>query len=56
VIVGHFVSMVVDFRGKRFMEVVDGRTIAQLEAALDYIPRRENVRLVALDMSVREGA
>jgi len=46
-----FVSMVVDFRGKRLMEVVDGRTIADLEAALAYIPGRENVRLVALDMS-----
>jgi transposase len=46
-----FVSMVVDFRGKRLMELVNGRTIAGLEAALDYIPGRENVRIVALDMS-----
>ena len=46
-----FVSMVVDFRGKRLMEVVNGRTIADLEAALAYIPGRENVRVVALDMS-----
>ena len=46
-----FVSMVVDFRGKRLMEVVKGRTIAELEAALAHIPGRENVRLVALDMS-----
>jgi transposase len=46
-----FVSMIVDFRGKRLMEVVDGRTIAELEGALAYIPGRENVRLVALDMS-----
>jgi transposase len=46
-----FVSMVVDFRGKRLMEVVDGRTIAELEASLAHIPGRENVRLVALDMS-----
>src|SRR6266478_4921759 len=43
--------MVVDFRGKRLMEVVDGRTIAELENALAYIPGRENVRMVALDMS-----
>jgi transposase len=46
-----FVSMVVDFRGKRLMEVVEGRTIAELEQALAYIPERDNVRLVALDMS-----
>jgi transposase len=46
-----FVSMVVDFRGKRLMDVVDGRTIDQLETALAAIPGRENVRLVALDMS-----
>ena len=43
--------MVVDFRGKRLMEVVEGRTIAELEQALAYIPERDNVRLVALDMS-----
>ena len=46
-----FVSMVVDFRGKRLMEVVEGRTIRELENTLSYIPGRENVRLVALDMS-----
>ena len=43
--------MVVDFRGRRLMELVNGRTIAELEASLAYIPGRENVRIVALDMS-----
>jgi transposase len=47
----HFVTMVVDHRGKRLMEVVHGRTGDELERALDYIPGRENVKLVTLDMS-----
>jgi hypothetical protein len=41
-----FVSMVVDFRGKRLMELVNRRTIAEIEASLAYIPGRENVRVV----------
>ena len=46
-----FVSMVVDVKNPRLFEVVEGRTIAQLEASLDHVTGRENVRLVALDMS-----
>src|SRR5262249_2733027 len=46
-----FVSMVVDVRNHRLFEVVDGRTIQQLETSLAHIAGRENVRLVALDMS-----
>jgi transposase len=47
----HFVSMLVDYRGKRLLELVEGRDRPELERALDYIPGRENVELVVLDMS-----
>jgi hypothetical protein len=33
------------------MEVVEGKETAVLKAELDYIPGRENVRWVALDLS-----
>jgi transposase len=46
-----FVTVVVDQKNHRLMEVVEGRTIAELEAALAHIPGRENVRTVAIDMS-----
>lgn len=46
-----FVSMVVDVRGRRLFELVDGRTIDKLETSLAHIHGAENVRLVALDMS-----
>jgi transposase len=46
-----FVSMVVDIRGRRLFELVDGRTIERLETSLGHIEGRENVRLVALDIS-----
>lgn len=45
-----FVSMVVDFKGRRLMELVKGRSIAEMTAALSYIPGRENVRYVATDL------
>lgn len=44
-----FVSMVVDHKNRRLMELVEGRTTGQMEAALGYIPGRENVRYVSLD-------
>ncbi|HEV8246182.1 MAG TPA: ISL3 family transposase [Polyangiaceae bacterium] len=46
-----FVTMVVDHKNKRLMEVVEGKDGATLRAALDHIPGRENVRFVALDLS-----
>lgn len=46
-----FVTMVVDHKHKRLMEVVDGKETAVLNAALDYIPGRENVRWVVLDLA-----
>ena len=46
-----FVSMVVDIRNRRLFEVVDGRTVQQLETSLGHIEGRNNVQFVALDMS-----
>ena len=46
-----FVTMVTDHSNRRLFEVVDGRASAELSAALDYIPGRDNVRFVTLDMS-----
>ena len=46
-----FVSMVVDVRNRRLFEVVEGRTIKQLVSGLSNTEGRDNVRLVALDMS-----
>jgi len=45
-----FVTMVVDHKNRRLMEVVDGKKGPELEAALAHIPGRENVRWVGLDM------
>lgn len=42
-----FVTMVVDHKNKRLMEVVHGKSADELRAALDHIPGRENVRWVA---------
>lgn len=46
-----FATMIVDFKNKRPMEVVDGKTGWQLRDALEHIPGRENVTTVALDLS-----
>jgi transposase len=46
-----FVTMIVDHKNKRLMEVVEGKEGAVLKAELDHIPGRENVRWVALDLS-----
>ena len=45
-----FVSMVVDYKNRRLFELVEGRTVAEMEAALASIPGRENVRHVVIDM------
>jgi len=45
-----FVSMVVDYKNRRLFELVEGRTVAEMEAALKDIPGRENVKQVVLDM------
>ena len=46
-----FVTMVVDHKNKRLMELVEGKSSAELTVALQHIPGRENVRWVSLDMS-----
>lgn len=45
-----FVSMVVDYTNRRLKEVVEGRTVGELEAQLAYIEGRENVRFVVADL------
>ncbi|MFL5319925.1 MAG: ISL3 family transposase [Myxococcaceae bacterium] len=46
-----FVSVVVDFKGRRLMEVVKGKSGVELEHALRDIPGRNNVQYVVMDMS-----
>lgn len=43
--------MLVDYNNKRVRELVEGRTIGELESALVHIPGRENVKNVVLDLS-----
>jgi len=45
-----FASMLVDYKNRRVMELVDGRGRGELEAALHYIPGRDNVRHVVMDL------
>ena len=45
-----FVSMVIDYKNRRLFELVEGRTVAEMEAALGHVEGRENVRNVVLDM------
>ena len=45
-----FVSVIVDFKGRRLRELVQGRTGAELEASLAHIPGRENVQHVVIDL------
>ena len=42
--------MVVDQKNKRVMELVNGKTTAQLHASLGHIEGRERVRFVSMDM------
>lgn len=46
-----FVSMVVDIKNHRLMELVEGRSSADLHVALQRIEGRENVRFVSMDLS-----
>lgn len=45
-----FASLIVDYDRKRIAEVVDGKTVKVLKKELDYIPGRECVEDVTLDM------
>ncbi len=46
-----WVSVVVDHKGKRLMELVKGRTVESLQSGLAHIKGRENVTDVTIDMS-----
>ncbi|MEM6732374.1 MAG: ISL3 family transposase [Myxococcota bacterium] len=46
-----FVTMLVDFKGRKLIDVVEGRQRVQLEEALREIEGRDNVRWVAMDLS-----
>lgn len=46
-----FATIIVDYNNKRVREMVLGKTKAELTAALKYIPGRENVKNVNLDLS-----
>ncbi len=45
-----FASLIVDHDRKRVAEVVNGKTVQAMKEALDYIPGRERVREVTIDM------
>ena len=45
-----FVSLLVDYKGRRVMEVVQGKTSAELEYSLKHIPGRHHVRFVVMDL------
>jgi len=45
-----FASIIVDYSNRRVMELVHGKTTAELAASLDYIPGKENVTKVVVDM------
>ena len=45
-----FATMIVDFKNKRPMELIQGKTGDELMGALKHIPGRENVTTVALDL------
>lgn len=45
-----FVTMIVDQSRKRLLEVANGKTAADVEAAVAHIPGRENVRWVSMDL------
>lgn len=45
-----FASLIVDFKNKKVMELVQGKTSAELKASLDHIGGKENVRNVVVDL------
>ena len=50
---GHkeFATIIVDYNNERVKELVPGRTSAQVQASLRYIPGRHHVKNVAMDLS-----
>ena len=45
-----FASVIIDYPNKRMFEVVEGKTQAEMHAALDHIEGRENVKNAVIDM------
>src|SRR6185437_5185921 len=45
-----FVTMIVDYDNRRVRELIEGKTTAALSDQLSYIPGRENVKNVVLDL------
>jgi len=45
-----FASLLIDYKNRRAIEVVEGKSCAEMTSALAYIPKRENVNLVVLDL------
>ena len=45
-----FASLIADYKNKRVMELVQGKTTAELSVALSRIPEPENVKYVILDL------
>ena len=45
-----FVCLLVDYKGRRVMEVVQGKTSAELEYSLKHIPGRHHVRFVVMNL------
>ena len=46
-----FVSLIIDHNNKRAKELVPGRDIGQLKQSLNYIPGRNNVKNITMDLS-----
>jgi transposase len=46
-----FVSLIADYNRKRVLELVPGKTQADMEYHLSHIPERENVRNVVIDLT-----
>lgn len=46
-----FATMIVDHKAKRVFELVNGRAVGEMQAALCHIPQRERVEQVTIDLS-----
>jgi transposase len=46
-----FVSLIADYNRKRVLELVPGKSQAEMEYALGHIPERDNVRQVIIDLT-----
>jgi len=46
----NFATVIVDVKNSKVLEIVQGKSTEQLKSALEYIPGRENVKWVVMDM------